>query len=198
MSAMYTNLCTSDTAAHHKQRDVLLAGRHRDTNAAVSTSSRTKKSLLFLLTSLALVVPYCKVILLDFGSDVLISTNIHHRRPDLLFEDIGPLPRRIANLDPSDKFSFVHISKCAGSTWIRLFKTVLRLNICPEKEDGVEHSVSYQQQYTCKDADYTLISLRSPRHHVWSQFTMCKYTRWGKSKRVTRKVRLFEESVVSI
>jgi hypothetical protein len=132
------------------------------------------------------------VILLEFGSDTLINTNIHHRRPDLLSKDTGPLPRRIANLDAANKFSFVHISKCAGSTWIRLFKTVLRLNICPEKEDGVEHSVSYQQQYTCKDTDYTLISLRSPRHHVWSQFTMCKYSRWG--KRVTRFSKDFPRS----
>ncbi len=193
MSAMYTNLCT-DTTAPHKQKDVLLGGRYRDIKdaAPTSTSSRTKKSLLFLLTTLALVVLCGKVILLEFGSDALISTNIHHRRPDPLFEDIGPLPKRIANLDPANKFSFVHISKCAGSTWIRLFKTVLKLNICPEKEDGVEHSVSYQQQYTCKDTDYTLISLRSPRHHVWSQFTMCKYSRWG--KRVTRNSKDFPRS----
>ncbi len=194
MSAAYTNLCTTDTAVPHKQKDVLLGGRHRDTNAATltSTSSRTKKSLLFLLITLALVVPYCKVILREFGSDMLINTNIHHRRPDLLSKDVEPLSKRIANLDAADKFSFVHISKCAGSTWIRLFKTILKLNICPEKEDGVEQSVSYQQQYTCKDADYTLISLRSPRHHVWSQFTMCKYSRWG--KRVTRNSKDFPRS----
>ena len=197
MSAAYTNLCTV-TAAPHKLSDVLLGGRHHDTNDAVptSTSSRTKtkKSLLFLLTTLALVVPYCKVILLEFGSDTLIyNTNIHHRRPDLLSKDVRPLvPKRVANLDPADKFSFVHISKCAGSTWIRLFKKILKLNICPEEEDGVERSVSYQQQYTCKDADYTLLSLRSPRHHVWSQFTMCKYSAWG--KRVTRNSKDFPRS----
>ena len=87
MSAMYTNLCTTDTAVPQKQNDVLLAGRYRDTKdvAPTSTFSRTKKSLLFLLTTLALAVPYCKVILLEFGSDTLINTNIHHRRPDLLW-----------------------------------------------------------------------------------------------------------------
>ncbi len=103
--------------------------------------------------------------------------------PDLVDEDAdadaGPLPKRIANLDPANKFSFVHISKCAGSTWIRLFMTFLKLNICPESEAGPEHSVFYQRHFGCKEADYTLISLRSPRHHVWSQFTMCKYSPWG-------------------
>ena len=103
--------------------------------------------------------------------------------PDLVDEDAdaGPLPKRIANLDPANKFSFVHISKCAGSTWISLFTTFLKLNICPEHQTGPEHSVFYQRHFRCKDADYTLISLRSPRHHVWSQFTMCKYSPWGVS-----------------
>ena len=193
LSAYTTNvspLCTTDKAAPHKQSDVLLDGRLHDANAAVSTttSSRTKKFLLFLLTTLALAVPYGREILREPVTDNMLTKTINarHIRPNLLLSvDTGPYPQRIAPLDPTDKFSFVHISKCAGSTWIRLFKEVLKLNICPEKEDGVEHSVSYQQQYKCKGADYTLISLRSPRHHVWSQFTMCKYSRWG--KRVTRK-----------
>jgi hypothetical protein len=111
---------------------------------------------------------------------------IHHRLPDPAV-DAGPNPKRIVPFDPSDKFSFVHISKCAGSTWIRLLNDVLKLNICPEKEAGPEFSVSYQQQYFCRDANYTLISLRSPRHHVWSQFTMCKYSPWGRE--VTAKVK---------
>ncbi len=42
--------------------------------------------------------------------------------------------------------------------------------------------MAYQKNYACKDADYTLTSLRSPRHHVWSQFT---YSDWG--KRTTAK-----------
>lgn len=193
-----SHICRRYTVAPHKgnKNDVLLAGRRGDTDAAVPTltSSRTKKYLLFLLATLGIVVPYCQRILREFGTDALLNTIIHHRRPgpDLFSEDTGPLSKRVANLDPADKFSFVHISKCAGSTWIRLFKKVLKLNICPEKEDGVEHSVSYQQQYTCNDANYTLISLRSPRHHVWSQFTMCKYSRWG--KRVTRKSTDFPRS----
>jgi hypothetical protein len=177
------------TASPQKQSDalLLLGGRRHDASAAASTSSRTKY-LLFVFTTLALVVPYCKEMILgELGrADALTNAAyIHHGRPDLVTVDAGPNPKRIAPFDPTDKFSFVHISKCAGSTWISLFKEVLKLNICPEKEAGVEESVSYQQQYTCRDANYTLISLRSPRHHVWSQFTMCKYSRWG--KRVTRK-----------
>ena len=87
--------------------------------------------------------------------------------------------RRITPLDPTKKFSFVHIAKCAGATWIRLLNTVLKLVTCPKAEIGDEFSVFFQKNVYCKEADYTLISLRSPRHHVWSQFIMCKYSPWG-------------------
>ncbi len=87
--------------------------------------------------------------------------------------------RRITQLDPTKKFSFVHIAKCAGATWLRLLNTVLKLVTCPKAEIGDEFSVFFQKNVYCKDADYTLISLRSPRHHVWSQFIMCKYSPWG-------------------
>ena len=103
----------------------------------------------------------------------------------VLKQTTTPILKRTTPLDPAEKFSFVHISKCAGSTWIRLFIDLLKLNVCPEEEAGKEHSVAYQKNYACKDADYTLTSLRSPRHHVWSQFTMCKYSDWG--KRTTAK-----------
>lgn len=86
---------------------------------------------------------------------------------------------RITPLDPTKKFSFVHIAKCAGATWIRLLHTVLRLDTSPKNETGDEFSVFFHKNWCCKDADYTLISLRSPRHHVWSQFIMCKYSPWG-------------------
>ena len=146
------------------------------------TPSTSTKSLLCVITTLALVVTYyCmekNLNLRELGTDALTNTNILYGiRPN----KAGPYPQRVAPLDSTDKFSFVHISKCAGSTWIRLFKEILKLNICPEREAGAEHSVSYQQQRKCKDADHTLISLRSPRHHVWSQFTMYKYSSWGKN-----------------
>ena len=57
---------------------------------------------------------------------------------------------------------------------------LLKINVYPQRLSGNEHSVAYQKNYACKDADYTLTSLRSPRHHVWSQFSMCKYSGWGK------------------
>mmetsp|Transcript_29582 Transcript_29582/g.62843 ORF Transcript_29582/g.62843 Transcript_29582/m.62843 type:complete len:413 (-) Transcript_29582:1406-2644(-) len=84
--------------------------------------------------------------------------------------------------NPSANFSFVHISKGAGSTFIRLLKSA-PLDVCPRSEAGREHSAWYQHQVACKDANYHMVSLRSPRHHVWSLFTQCKYGPWG--KRVT-------------
>eukprot|EP00985_Skeletonema_marinoi_P014088 scaffold7076_cov153-Skeletonema_marinoi.AAC.1 len=166
---------------------------------AKSSSKCTKKCvLLFLVTTLALVVPYRygREILRELGTDnVLTNTSTHHI-PPLDFENVKKMQypsKQITPLDPAHNFSFVHISKCAGSTWIRLFKKILKLNICPDMENGPEYTVTYQQKYGCKDADYTLISLRSPRHHVWSQFTMCKYSTWGKN--ITRNNKDFPRSL---
>ena len=187
---------TELAAAHkHKQSNELLSAGDHDVGATIkSPTSHCRKSLLFaLLSTLALFVSkntksyqvlHGRETLHEFGAAELpnADNSIHQKmHSDLINVDAaGPHPQRITPLDPKGNFSFVHISKCAGSTWIRLFKKILKLNICPDDEAGVEQSVFYQQQYTCKDADYTLISLRSPRHHVWSQFTMCKYSYWGK------------------
>ena len=96
--------------------------------------------------------------------------------------NILPIKRK-KTLDPTKKFSFVHISKAAGSTWIRTLLN-LPLNTCPEEEAGKEYPVWYQNNKKCPNSDYHMLSLRSPRHHVWSLFTECKYDDWG--KRVTK------------
>lgn len=46
-------------------------------------------------------------------------------------------------------------------------------------ETGIEYTVWYQKQIF--PADVHLLSLRSPRHHIWSLFTECKYDEWGQS-----------------
>jgi hypothetical protein len=148
-SSMRRHHNTTATPLPQKESDdvLLVGGRLHDANAAAASTSRTKY-LLSALTTLALVVPYYKEILSGLGrADALTKTAyIHHRLPDPAV-DAGPNPKRIVPFDPSDKFSFVHISKCAGSTWIRLLNEVLKLNTCPEKETGPEFSVSYQQQF---------------------------------------------------
>lgn len=83
-------------------------------------------------------------------------------------------PLRRKALDPTKKFSFVHISKCAGTSWLRLMKKILR-DTCPRRESGQEHPVWYQNHTACPRSDYHLTSLRSPRHHVWSMFA---HTKW--------------------
>ena len=135
------------------------------------------RKVIISIATVTLILAYFPVKMLHF---------YHYHQQQVL---LPPKTMRIPNhmhrittpLDPTKKFSFVHIAKCAGATWIRLLHTVLELNTCPEKEQGAEHSLFYQKKKhpRCKDADYTLISLRSPRHHVWSQFIMCKYSPWG-------------------
>jgi hypothetical protein len=86
--------------------------------------------------------------------------------------------RRIQQFDPTKQFSFIHISKAAGATWIRTLLD-LALDVCPAEEAGKEYPVHHQTTSKCKNAQYHMLSLRSPRHHVWSLFTECKYDGWG-------------------
>lgn len=81
------------------------------------------------------------------------------------------------HMDSSRHFSWVHISKCAGKTWKQELNN-LGVNIYPPRKD--EHSVQFiNNQDPSSFRSYSLVSLKSPRHHVWSLFTQCKYGPWG-------------------
>ena len=69
---------------------------------------------------------------------------------------------------------FVHIAKCAGSSWIRDMRDIFP-NFYPRQEAGPEHCYGWQRK--AHPAKYFFSSLKSPRHHVWSLFTECKYDR---------------------
>mmetsp|Transcript_4540 Transcript_4540/g.10920 ORF Transcript_4540/g.10920 Transcript_4540/m.10920 type:complete len:434 (-) Transcript_4540:50-1351(-) len=98
----------------------------------------------------------------------------HHTLPP-------PPDNRIRELDPNGTFSFVHISKAAGSSWIASLQGLPLEKVCPKRNNGAEFSVEYQTRTHCNGSDYHMVSLRSPRHHVWSLFTMCKYSDWGRN-----------------
>ena len=74
-------------------------------------------------------------------------------------------------------FSYAHISKCSGSTWVTLLKQ-LNLSVFPVHRAGQEEfSVLWQRKKLGTKAAYHSTSLRSPRHHVMSMFMHCKYFR---------------------
>jgi hypothetical protein len=85
--------------------------------------------------------------------------------------------KRCEPIDASEKSIFVHISKCAGSAWIHLLKEHLP-ELTPQDEVGAEYCISYAKKQH-PDAKYMLTSLKSPRRHLWSLFTECKYDTWG-------------------
>jgi len=94
---------------------------------------------------------------------------------------INILPSRASSLYLNQSFSFVHISKCAGAAWIKLLKSIVMPNggtMFPQSPQGVELSVPYQN--IRHPADYMLISVRSPRMHVWSQYGECRWGYWSK------------------
>jgi hypothetical protein len=74
-------------------------------------------------------------------------------------------------------FSYVHISKTGGASWITELLSLLPThNVFPQAPTGAEHSVSFQNSLDPFDfLSHHLVSLRSPRSHVWSlvrfQFT---------------------------
>ena len=86
--------------------------------------------------------------------------------------------RRLESMDATAGiFSYVHISKCGGSTWGRILK---QLDLSVRSD---EKSVQYQRKKLGSRAAYHLTTLRSPRHHVFSMFMHCKYHKREKKGR---------------
>ena len=183
----------AESVDHERQdREAMMLGNKIRAPTSPSPQRRqaaSEKLRLCCLSTLLLTLLYVAIDRLCLSTSDVVAASVNTSSTQYAHE---VYPKRITQLDPSDNFSFVHISKCAGSTWIRLFNSILKLSICPEQENGPELSVFYQRNKHCKDADYTLISLRSPRHHVWSQFTMCKYSAWGVN--ITRDYKDFPRS----
>ena len=73
-------------------------------------------------------------------------------------------------------FSFIHISKCAGTSWLQELHKVLP-QLQPKEASGEEYTVQWTMENL--PSDYLLLSLKSPRHHVWSLFSQCKYSPFG-------------------
>mmetsp|Transcript_9762 Transcript_9762/g.17322 ORF Transcript_9762/g.17322 Transcript_9762/m.17322 type:complete len:376 (-) Transcript_9762:131-1258(-) len=94
---------------------------------------------------------------------------------------------RCRTLERDRRFSFVHISKSGGASWIGELKATGVGALYPEEAAGPEHSVVYQVRnaHQYDHLSYHLTSLRSPRHHTWSLWAECRWDPWG--KRTTKK-----------
>lgn len=132
--------------------------------------------------TIQIIILFVCVLLYSYGKHFALfdnsreAGNIREIGNSTLSKNFPSLRRKAMNA--TGKYSFVHISKCAGATWIKLLKD-LPLKVCPREAAGPEHSVWYQNNKACPDVDYHLITLRSPRHHLFSLFTECKYDGWG-------------------
>jgi len=108
---------------------------------------------------------------------------------------------RVSSLANSDWYSFVHISKCGGSSfieWANDHKTgggavlkTFKLKIDNGKKQKLMQ-VKGQERGNLFDLATTphatrLVFLRSPRAHVLSMFKECKYSPWGKKTIQSRK-----------
>jgi hypothetical protein len=102
---------------------------------------------------------------------------------------------RTAPLHPYKQFSFIHISKCAGGSWIEELRRVLsRPFVFPRETQGHELAVAYQE-IKHPNSDYLLIALKSPRQHVFSMFHECKYKKWGDETNETNAGHAFDPNM---
>jgi hypothetical protein len=101
-----------------------------------------------------------------------------------------------------EKMSYVHISKNSGSSWIQEIKRIKNISMdfvdrsgrsfaqvgfYPTAHDGLEHGAPFQDSMLRKQSDgryRSFVTLRSPRHQVWSLFSQCYYSEWGLNKTV--------------
>jgi len=90
---------------------------------------------------------------------------------------------RQAFFNQSLLFSFVHISKVGGATFIDWAHgptgKLLFPQFYPSKTSGIEHGLLYDVAQ--RPAAQRLVLLRSPRAHLLSMFKECRYSSWGSS-----------------
>lgn len=93
------------------------------------------------------------------------------------------VPRRCTTLNREDRFSFIHISKSGGASWIDELNKMKLGEVFPYKHTGKEWYLYYQKRKEQKLdqslATHHLTSLRSPRHHMWSMWAECRWDTWG-------------------
>jgi hypothetical protein len=78
----------------------------------------------------------------------------------------------------TELFSYVHISKTGGSTFITWANAShLFSRFYPRIDYGQEHGHYYDRMQ--RPHAQRLVFLRSPRSHVLSMFKECRYDDWG-------------------
>lgn len=82
----------------------------------------------------------------------------------------------------TERFSFVHIPKVAGASFIRKMHEGFVSKFYPQKEAGQEHCLLYDLKLR---RDFNrIVFFRSPRHHVLSMFSECRFDiHWSKVHR---------------
>mmetsp|Transcript_9192 Transcript_9192/g.27140 ORF Transcript_9192/g.27140 Transcript_9192/m.27140 type:complete len:312 (-) Transcript_9192:351-1286(-) len=76
------------------------------------------------------------------------------------------------------QFSFLHISKAGGSTFIKWARdSHLFPSLYPNLIAGQEHGYLFDRDL--RPMAQRLVLLRSPRAHVLSMFKECRYNKWG-------------------
>ena len=83
------------------------------------------------------------------------------------------------SLNSSMPFSFVHISKAGGATFINWAKHHHGLfpQFYPSHSEGLEHGFLFDRR--ARPHSQRLVLLRSPRAHMLSMFKECRYNQWG-------------------
>ena len=95
-------------------------------------------------------------------------------------------PRAYPTLSADYSFSFLHIPKVAGASFIREMKkgAIREGSFYPGKEAGQEHCLLWDVKKRPKAKWRHIVFFRSPRHHALSEFSECRFDmHWAKVKR---------------
>eukprot|EP00986_Skeletonema_menzelii_P018990 scaffold27041_cov155-Skeletonema_menzelii.AAC.11 len=118
-----------------KCHDDLTLGDPVSISLSQDDAAKKKKNGSFLSRKVIISIATVTLILAYFPVKMLHFYHYHQQQvllPPKTMRIPNHMHRITTPLDPTKKFSFVHIAKCAGATWIRLLHTVLELNTCPK------------------------------------------------------------------
>ena len=94
--------------------------------------------------------------------------------------------QKLLPLNLNNSYSFLHISKCGGVSWFQELRKLLpkdKLYLSYPDGHPAEHGLYYQNNlmtWRYNETDYyKLVTFRSPRLHVYSQFRHCSFSDWG-------------------
>lgn len=113
------------------------------------------------------------MIMFSFSFNIL-DTNTSFLIGSVYTHSIEVLPKNTTKINSDKVLTFMHIPKTGGTSFYNDMLT-FGINFSNESPTGNEFCFHPGMEYTF---------IRNPRSHILSQYTMCRYSNWGKKQKV--------------